>query len=106
MKLFEIIWSYHAENELDLIFRDYSEVAGSLVAKKIVREIVSEPNKLCGNPKLGQCEEWLLHRPIEYRYLVCRQFKLIYSIDFNMKWIKIADVFDTRQNPEKMKRSQ
>jgi plasmid stabilization system protein ParE len=105
MKQFEIIWSNFAENELDEIFTYYSEVAGVSIAKNLLQNIIAEPNKLIANPKLGQCEELLLHRSTEYRYLLYKQFKLIYSVDFKMKRIKIADVFDSRQNPQKMKRT-
>lgn len=105
MKPFEIIWSHRAENELDKIYKYYAEVASDSIAKKILQELISEPNKLRVNPQLGQCEEWLLDRSVEYRYLVFRQFKLIYSIDFNMKYIKMADVFDSRQDPQNMKRN-
>lgn len=40
-----------------------------------------------------------------YRYLVCDNYKISYSVDVELKLIKIADVFDTRQNPVKMKRT-
>lgn len=74
-------------------------------AQKLLELIISEPNKLLNNPKLSQREDYLLGRDIEYRYLVCKNYKLIYSIDTKEKLIKIADVFDTRQNPIKIKRS-
>ncbi len=105
MNSFEIIWSNFAEKELDRIFKYYSEVASVSIAKKILHKLISEPNKLLVNPNLGQREEFLMHRAVEYRYLIYKQFKLIYSVDFKKKWIKIADVFDSRQNPQKMKRN-
>ncbi|MFM6934805.1 MAG: type II toxin-antitoxin system RelE/ParE family toxin [Flavobacteriales bacterium] len=105
MKPFEIIWSHHAENELDKIYKYYAEVASDSIAKKILQDLISEPNKLRVNPQLGQCEEWLFDRSVEYRYLLFRQFKLIYTIDFNMNYIKMADVFDSRQDPQRMKRN-
>ena len=36
MKPFEIIWSHHAENELDKIYKYYVEVASDSIAKKIL----------------------------------------------------------------------
>jgi plasmid stabilization system protein ParE len=105
MNSFEIIWSNFAENELDEIFTYYSEVAGVSIAKNLLQNIIAEPKKLIANPKLGQCEELLLHRSNEYRYLLYKQFKLIYSVDYERKWIKIADVFDSRQNPKKLNRT-
>ena len=101
---FQIIWSEQAENELDKIFEYYAENASDLVAKNLVSEIVAEPNKLIPNPEISQIEELLLDREVKYRYLLCNNYKLIYSIDLKENFIKIADVFDTRQNPNKIKR--
>jgi plasmid stabilization system protein ParE len=78
MKQFEIIWSDHAENELDKIFEYYSEFANIRVAKNIIQKIVEEPNKLLSNPEISQREELLLDRENEYRYLVCENYKIIY----------------------------
>ena len=105
MKSFEIIWSNHAENELDSIFNYYSEFASVRVAKKLIQDILAEPNKLLLNPEISQREVLLLDRENEYRYLVCKNYKIIYSVDTNSKHIKIADVFDTRQNPNTIKRT-
>ncbi|HMV14962.1 MAG TPA: hypothetical protein PKK18_09665 [Chitinophagales bacterium] len=55
-------------------------------------------------PKLGPKELTLLNRKIEYRYIVETDYKIIYSIDEATHLIKIADVFDTRQNPIKIER--
>jgi plasmid stabilization system protein ParE len=105
MKSFEIIWSNHAENELDSIFNYYSEFANFRVAKKLIQDILTEPNKLLLNQEISQREELLMDRENEYRYLVCKNYKIIYSVDTNAKQIKIADVFDSRQNPIKIKRT-
>lgn len=105
MKQFEIIWSQHAENELDKIFEYYSEFASVRVAKNLIQKIIAEPNKLLSNPEISQREALLLDRENEYRYLVCKSYKIIYSIDTKAKFIKIADVFDSRQNPAKIKRT-
>ncbi|GEP52819.1 plasmid stabilization protein [Flavobacterium noncentrifugens] len=102
---FEIIWSDQAENELDKIFEYYSEKVSQKLAVSILKEIVDEPNKLIKNPEISQIEDSLLDREEDYRYLVCNNYKLIYSIDAKAKQIKIADVFDTRQNPNKIRRT-
>ncbi|WP_445733745.1 hypothetical protein [Mariniflexile sp.] len=54
---------------------------------------------------IGQEEELLKERKNQYRYLVFKNYKVIYSVDEQNEFIKIADVFDTRQNPPKMKRT-
>ncbi|GGG44174.1 hypothetical protein GCM10010976_14710 [Bizionia arctica] len=56
-------------------------------------------------PHIGQEEELLQQRIIHYRYLVFKNYKLIYSVDTENGFIKIADIFDTSQNPPKLKRT-
>ena len=102
---FKIIWSDFAETELDKIFEYYTEKASLKVAKNILKNILAEPERLFKNLELFQIEELLLDRKNVYRYIVCGNFKIIYSIDKELKLIKIADVFDTRQNPIKIKRN-
>jgi len=102
---FKIIWSNFAETELDKIFEYYVENASLKVAKNIIEKIISESNKIISHPEITQVEELLLDRENNYRYLICDNYKIIYSIDSDQKLIMIADVFDTRQNPTKIKRT-
>lgn len=101
----QIIWSEFAESQLDYIFDYYKKKASLRVAKNLLRGIIDAPKKLILAPYIGQTEELLEDREIQYRYLVFKNYKLIYSVDFENGFIKIADVFDTRQNPQKMKRT-
>lgn len=102
---FKIIWSEFSETQLDEIYNYYEKKASKRVAKKLLKGIINEPKKLIKTPLIGQEEELLSERKTEYRYLVFKNYKLIYSIDNQNGFIKIADVFDTRQNPPKMKRT-
>ena len=102
---FEIIWSDFAETELEKIFEYYVENASLKVAKNVLDDILSEPSKLVNNPEITQIEDLLVDREVQYRYLLCKNYKLIYSIDYEQKLLKITDVFDTRQNPIKIKRT-
>lgn len=101
----KIIWSEFAENQLDDIYEYYKKEANSRVSKKLLKGIINEPKKLIKSPLIGQKEQSLKHRKIDYRYLVFKNYKLIYSVDLENGFIKIADVFDTRQNPIKIKRT-
>jgi plasmid stabilization system protein ParE len=103
--ILKIIWSEFAETQLDEIYKYYEKNASSRVAKKLLKGIINEPKKLIKTPQIGQDEESLRERKTEYRYLVFKNYKLIYSVDQENGFIKIADVFDTRQNPVKMKRT-
>jgi plasmid stabilization system protein ParE len=101
----KIIWSEFAETQLDEIYKYYEKEAGSRIAKKLVKGIINEPKKLIKKPHIGQEEALLKQRKIKYRYLVFKNYKLIYSVDMENGFIKIADIFDTRQNPPKLKRT-
>ena len=102
---YKVIWSNFAESELDKIFEYYVEKASLKVAKKIIKNILAEPSRLIDNSEIFQTEELLIDRPDIYRYIVCDNYKIIYSVDIELKLIKVADVFDTRQNPIKIKRN-
>ena len=99
----KVIWSQSAEFRLDIIFEYYYEKASKVIAKKLVRGIINETQYLKKNPFIGQVEPLLNDRIEIYRFLIYKNYKIIYSVDENKNLIKIADVFDTRQNPKKLK---
>ncbi len=102
---FKVIWSDYAETQLDKIFTYYIENASLRVARNVLKKIIAEPNRLLENPHASQVEDFLLDREAVYRYLICKNYKIIYSVDEKNHFIQIADVFDTRQNPQKIKRT-
>ncbi|UGU17514.1 type II toxin-antitoxin system RelE/ParE family toxin [Sinomicrobium kalidii] len=102
----EVIWSEFAEGQLDEIFEYYSENASVRIAKKLVKGLIHEPEKLIRNPFIGQVEPLLQGRKESYHYLVYKNYKIIYSVNAENGFIKIADVFDARQNPKKMERTE
>lgn len=99
-----VIWSSFAEIQIAEIQDYYVEEASLKVAKKIVSGIIKAPNILLKNPELGPQEPYLSDLPIKYRYIIHESYKIIYSIDLSENQIRIADVFDTRQNPKKLRR--
>lgn len=102
----EIIWSEFAEKQLDGIFQYYNQNAGTRIAKKLIRSLLNEPKKLIKSPYIGQIENLLQKRDNTYRFLIFKNYKIIYSVDHEKGFIKVADVFDTRQNPEKIERTE
>lgn len=104
MKL-ELIWSEFAENQLDDIYEYYCDNVNMNVAQNIIESLLNEPKKLITNPYIGQLEDLLKERGTSYRYIIFKSYKIIYSVDQKNGYIKIADVFDTRQYPEKMGRA-
>lgn len=55
---------------------------------------------------MGQIEEALADRAEGFRYLVFKNYKIVYRINMQHKRVEIALVFDTRQNPTKMREVQ
>ena len=103
--MFYIIWSQLAETQLDEIYDYNKRKANIQTAKKLVQGIIIESEKLKEAPFIDQKEENLKNRKIEYLYLVFKNYKIIYYVDKKDNSIKISDVFDTRQNPPKIRRT-
>jgi len=102
---YKIIWSKFAQFQLDLIFNYYSEKVSVKLAKKIIFQIRDNVTELSKTPFIGKREELLTDRIQDYRYLVVTNYKIVYSVNEQTGIIKISDIFDTRQNPIKLKRN-
>ena len=100
---FNIVWSKFAEYQIDNIYDYYNRNATNKVALNIVREIIKSVDILKTSQFIGKREELLVDRVLEYRRLIHKNYKIIYTIDTKEKSIKISDVFDMRQNPIKIK---
>lgn len=105
MKVYKIIWSEFASKLLDDIFGYYKTRVSHSVSREIVLSIITDIEKLERNPLIGQKEEILKNRELEYRNLVSTNYKIIYSIDELNQMVKITDIFDTRQNPKNIFRN-
>ncbi len=101
---YHIIWSDFAEKQIENIFNYYENRVNVQLARKIINEIISAPNKLIENPEIGVKEPLLAAKKLEFKYIIYSNYKIIYTIDKLAFKIKIYDVFDTRQNPVKIKR--
>ena len=101
----KIYWTSFAERELENIFDYYFEKSGYTIAKRLVNTIYDTTEKLKLQHEIGQKEELLKERVEKFRYLVVKNYKVIYWINRTENQIEINDVFDTRQNPTKLKRS-
>jgi len=101
----KIYWTDFAKNELKNIFTYYKKEASLNVARKLVIEITKETLKLAEQPEIGQQEKLLLNDLKDFRYLIFKNYKIIYWINLKKNCIEILDVFDTRQNPVNIKRT-
>jgi plasmid stabilization system protein ParE len=77
-------------------------VATSKVADKIRKSIFDSTRHLTKQPLIGTVEENLMDLKQGHRYLVAGNYKIIYRIIHDN--IYITDIFDCRQNPQKMKK--
>jgi toxin ParE1/3/4 len=98
----DIVWTEFASNELKSIYEYYKVQASVAVAKKIKSKIFESTKNLSEQPLIGQIEENLKELNQNHRYIVEGNYKIIYLVVKNT--VYITDVFDCRQNPEKMKR--
>src|SRR4030042_6523502 len=100
--VFKILWTDFAINQLKDIF-DYHLIKASLnIAQKLVQKIIDATIILENNLKSGRKEELLEERNQEFRFLVVKNYKIIYWIDYKFSLIYISMVFDTRQNPKRI----
>ena len=97
----KIDWSELSSKQLIDIYNYYSLKASPRIAKKIINRIIDMVEVLRKNPLSGSKEKLLEGMPEDFRYLVESNYKIIYWQED--KIITIASVFDSRQNPEKMK---
>ena len=97
-----VYWTQFAEEKLEDIFEYYSIKASSRVAHKLIQGIISQSTKLEKNPFIGQKELLLIDRPQEFRYLVYKNYKIVYWINVVKSRIEIVNIFDCRQNPEEI----
>ena len=70
------------------------------MAHKIRKQILESTKQLLSNPESGQIEFNLEKLNQNYRYLLSGNYKIIYRISEDV--IFVNDVFDVRQNPNKM----
>ncbi|MFP4622264.1 MAG: type II toxin-antitoxin system RelE/ParE family toxin [Bacteroidales bacterium] len=98
----KVLWTETALNNLENIFEYYKYKESITIARKIVKRIVQSTIRLQNFPRIGKKENLLIQRKKEFRFIIEGNYKIVYWIE-NENNIKIAAVFDIRQNPEKIK---
>jgi len=96
----KVIWTNFALESLHETYTFYKATVNIRVANKIRAEIFSGVKQLKAQPNSGTIEVLLETTNEGHRYLIIGNYKIIYKI--SKKNIYITDVFDTRQNPEKL----
>ncbi len=94
----KILWDNEAKADLKLIF-EYLKLKSPQAAKNVVQDIVNQSKNIHFTEQY-QVDEFLGE---PYRRMVVRNYKLIYKIQSESE-IRILQIFDTRQNPIKLKK--
>ena len=97
-----IHWTDFAKTELKNIFDYHNTKVNVNIARQIVKKIVESTNELSKFPEIGALENLLVDRPQNFRFIVSTNYKIIYWVNPEKNRIEVVDVFDTRQNPEKI----
>lgn len=94
-----IIWTEQANRAIEFIFTCSQNLYGHTLLRKLRKDIQKYEGLLSTNPMMGALETEIPDIDIEFRHIVMtRPFKMIYFIMDDT--IYIADIWDTRQNPE------
>jgi plasmid stabilization system protein ParE len=97
----KIEWSDDALALLEDVVDYLLEEAGQLTATKILDKITHRIDILTSYPEIGQREPFLKGKRYEYRRLLEGHYKIIYRFDDDT--VYITAIFDTRQNPDRLR---
>jgi plasmid stabilization system protein ParE len=98
----KVFWLELAQRKLEDIYAYYAIKANKRTAKNLVIGIVDKTFRIENHPEIGQIETSLIHRKLEFRYLVHKNYKIIYWVNRLKGRVEIVNIFDTRQNPTKI----
>ncbi|NQZ76139.1 MAG: type II toxin-antitoxin system RelE/ParE family toxin [Ekhidna sp.] len=96
----KVIWSARSLKDLERAHGLLAEKS-SQAANQMIGTVLERVEQLEQFPESGAIELSLSQRKKSHRYLVSGHHKIIYRIE--KKSILIVRVFDTRQDPEKLK---
>ena len=97
----KIEWTKVALKNIKKIHAFYKKTANKGVADKIIEPIFGRAQDLKNQSNIGQQEESLKHLKLGHRYLIVGHNKIVYIQKEDA--IYITHIFDTRQNPSKLK---
>ena len=93
----KIIWSKKSKTSLIEIKEYFTENTSPRIANRLVKEIINKAQLLLAVQK----DPFLEFKNQDFRYLIFKNYKLVYRVE-NQDLIKIYEVFDCRQDPEKI----
>ena len=99
----KVFWTKFALDSLSEVYYYYLKNVNENIASNIRDSILSSTKQLEKYSLSGPTEELLMDLEEGHRYIIRGNYKIIYKIQ--NKKVYITDVFDTRQNPEKIRRN-
>ncbi|TVR75950.1 MAG: type II toxin-antitoxin system RelE/ParE family toxin [Chitinophagaceae bacterium] len=97
----EIVYTHQAFNSLNESLNLLKDKVNVQKIKEIRKQILDKVEILATHPESGQIEEFLLELNQGHRRIIYTHYKIIYLSAKDK--IIITDIFDTRQDPNKMK---
>lgn len=98
-----IEWSPRARREWERTASYLYHRFGIRVVQRFEQNILKWEQRLVSFPEAGKIEPLLAHHSKEYRSIVVHSHcKLIYFVDAPRQIIRIADLWDTRREPEQL----
>ena len=97
----KVLWTKFALNSLAEICRYYKENVNVTIANNIKKSILSSTKQLEKHSQSGPIEDLLAELNEGHRFILRGNYKVIYKI--REKELFITDIFDTRQEPEKIR---
>ena len=97
-KPIRILWDNEAKSDLKLIF-EFLKLKSNQGARNVIRDIVNQSKNIHFTNQY-QVDEYLGE---PFRRMVVRNYKIIYKVHSETE-IRILQIFDTRQNPSKLKK--
>lgn len=101
-KVKAIIWAIPAREDLQSIYNYLSDISETIAYRQVIKILDKAALLEMGFDEIGQAEPLLKHTGKNYRYLVSGNYKILHRVDDDD--IHIIAVFDTRQNPNKLKK--
>ena len=100
----KIIWTDFASECLKETFCYHKIAAGERIARNLRKKIFKSTFQLTSQPFSGQIEMTLQHLGENHRYTVSGSYKIVYRI--TDETVLITDLFDSRQDPQKINNTQ
>ena len=106
VSMVKIIWQKRASKTLEEHIAYASAEFGVSTAKRWLEEVSHVESRIALMPLSYTPEPLLLGKKHAYRYchIMNRRFKIIYCYYPSSKTVRISDIWDTRINPETLKR--